>query len=153
MFGAVNLCESAPCRHWGHLESGIADQLVSPSICCIRHSTHVSRSHRISDGSRPFQRIMQPCPEPLQAVCSFQQRQLVAGGPVPGVLFFHGLAGLENACDDGDIDRRVHTRKPCSLPIGVSRGHENPAWLMWLYLKWRVGQNPAQSIRGSSRRA
>lgn len=37
----------------------------------------------------------------LQAVCSFIPRQLSVASAMPCVLFFHGLSGLENACDDG----------------------------------------------------
>ena len=39
----------------------------------------------------------------MQAVCSFQQKQLLLGPTVPTVLFCHGLAGLENLCDDGAL--------------------------------------------------
>eukprot|EP00873_Tetraselmis_striata_P004735 jgi/Tetstr1/424999/TSEL_015467.t2 len=38
-----------------------------------------------------------------QAVCSFVPAQLPDG--LPNVLFFHGLSGLENACDDGKLAR------------------------------------------------
>lgn len=40
----------------------------------------------------------------VKAVCSFQPRQLVIPRPIARtVLFFHGLAGLENACDAGNV--------------------------------------------------
>lgn len=42
-----------------------------------------------------------------QAVCSFIPRQLSIHGRTPAVLFFHGLSGLENACDDGLITKCV----------------------------------------------
>lgn len=42
-----------------------------------------------------------------QAVCSFIPRQLTVAGATPSVLFFHGLSGLENACDDGLVAKWV----------------------------------------------
>jgi hypothetical protein len=38
-----------------------------------------------------------------KAVCSFQPKQLAVGSTANAVLFFHGLAGLENACDAGVV--------------------------------------------------
>jgi hypothetical protein len=32
-------------------------------------------------------------------------RQLEVSAALPTVLFFHGLSGLENACDSGDVPR------------------------------------------------
>lgn len=39
----------------------------------------------------------------IQAVCSFKISQLPSA--YPNVLFFHGLNGLENACDNGVVPR------------------------------------------------
>jgi hypothetical protein len=44
-------------------------------------------------------------PALTQAVCSFIPRQLSVAGATPCVLFFHGLSGLENACDDGVVQQ------------------------------------------------
>jgi hypothetical protein len=38
-----------------------------------------------------------------KAVCSFQPKQLAVGSVANTVLFFHGLSGLENACDSGGV--------------------------------------------------
>jgi len=38
-----------------------------------------------------------------KAVCSFQPKQLAVGSVANTVLFFHGLSGLENACDSGVV--------------------------------------------------
>lgn len=43
----------------------------------------------------------------VQAVCSFIPRQLSIASMTPSVLFFHGLSGLENACDDGLVQECV----------------------------------------------
>ncbi|GAB4820000.1 hypothetical protein N2152v2_007046 [Parachlorella kessleri] len=40
-----------------------------------------------------------------KAVCSFVRRQLDVGGIADTVLFFHGISGLENSCDNGQVDR------------------------------------------------
>ena len=45
-------------------------------------------------------------------MCSFIPRQLGAATATPSVLFFHGLSGLENACDDGLVQKCV---LPCPL--------------------------------------
>ena len=38
-------------------------------------------------------------------MCSFKKVQLDLGPTCPTVLFFHGLAGLENACDSGLVKK------------------------------------------------
>ncbi|GAB4816915.1 hypothetical protein N2152v2_003961 [Parachlorella kessleri] len=40
-----------------------------------------------------------------KAVCSFSKHQLAVGHLADTVLFFHGISGLENACDDGVVER------------------------------------------------
>lgn len=73
----------------------------------------------------------------LQAICSFQARQLQVAGRCPTVLFFHGLSGLENACDSGLIKKGT-----CVLFNGAS-------FLEDLSPEVRLAQAAAQTCVGT----